>query len=205
MYEKISLIHSKTCDKLDPEHAVLCSRDDYPYITTKNFISKKIYYEITHLNGKNCYLAGFCLQDAGTMYLYPMCSDKYISIFSENNIKFSINNFESIPLDNLGYNYTIGMSVDPFLHIFSIYYQEQILSFNYSTTSYSTKISPAFREQYASGDSKDEISINFGSHPFRYQPPENYYPWQDKFISIKSLIINCSNILILIFTYSILS
>ena len=190
MYESISIIHSKTGQMLNPDNATLRSIDINPYITTKSFLNKKIYYEITHIKGQNCYLAGFILHNAGVMYLYPMCSDEYISLYAQSNVHFSIENFQGIPTNILKNNYTIGLSVDPFLHTFSIYHEQQTISFNYTTTSSSTLISPAFREQYTNGITEDILFINFGSHPFKYELPHGYSPWQSIFLTIKSDIIS---------------
>ena len=41
MYESISIIHSKTGQKLNPDNATLRSIDINPYITTNSFLNKK--------------------------------------------------------------------------------------------------------------------------------------------------------------------
>ena len=168
----VYLVHSQTKETLPLENAQLVSQDDYPYLTNKPLRKQSIYYEFTHISGRKRYLVGFYINQTATMYFYSG------RLFYEGNISFPYEKFTNLSIS--GDHQTIGLSIDPFSKNFSVYYQNQVLSFPYSIIGSQTFISPAFREAYSDGNFEDTISINFGQNPFNYTLPEGYSTWIER-------------------------
>ena len=188
LLEDIYLLHSITGEKLPIENAHMESQDANAYYTNKPYVSKKIYYEVKHLEGSNSYLAGFHLKDIGRMYFYAQKQDGVPKLYFDENIDFEVDRNQDLDFNGAVNQYTFGVSIDPFEKKFSIYFQGKVQELKYLKDQGKTEISPAFRETWAQGQCQDTISINFGQRPFSYGLPSGYSTWIDVFPTSDSSI-----------------
>ena len=143
------------------------------YKSTKNNQNKpgRWYYEFTHYSGNQRHLAGF-QYDSGSVEFYPW------GTLSNTHFYFAgseINPNAKIPFA-LQSVHTIGVGIDTHKNIFYVFYENNFAYYNFSVSKPIKSLNVILMG--ASIDkANDEISVNFGAFPFKYNI-SGFTPWE---------------------------
>ena len=131
------------------------------------------YYEFTHYSGNQYHLAGFKC-DSGTVSFY-MCGVLSMPQFYFLG-DFATNKSTYMPFA-LQNNHTVGLGIDTYKNIFYVFYEN---NFAYKNFSASKPIKNLNVKVWGASINKtnDEISVNFGATPFKYNI-SGFTPWEN--------------------------
>ena len=142
----------------------------------------RYYYEITHISGAEDHITGFKANDDFYVGFFP--HNKYPSamIFYNDNIYVKDwAKYQDLNLSDIGEKHTFGVGIDTISNKFFIRVNHEIRIID-MTINTKVRYWRAFMcEATTTPGTSDNISVNFGETPFKYQIPPGFVSLTNEF------------------------
>lgn len=161
------------------------------YRSSKTISKGKYYFECTHINGSLYNLIGFASNGSSSYIALHTAGSLSASIYYCGDVSTAdYSRYQKIGWTLPNNKYTVGLGIDADNGQFMIFQEHdaKIITINKNSNIISWNI---ILVESTGASFQDYVSVNFGQKAFKFKPPFDFVPWQNRYI--KCTFINRRN------------